>query len=1117
MKKLWKLLLSGFAVSIGLLSGIPVQAANSEILTIPENSTTIEEEAFSGSTSVSTVMISKNVEYVGDRAFGGCTGIKEVYFGKNDDITIEESAFEGCTNLETFYAFPGTSAELFALSHGYACELLEEGNPFYQQIFGLLQENGYQTSILQSGEFDAKRLIVKTKENHLPDISKYHPTDIVRDGKDIFFVQFDTVEETASCYSMLYKSSTVDFVEADCNVELVEGAYASGVTDGDAWETSDPMGMDVYSEFIEANGEGNVTIAVIDSGISSKSVYNHMIRQDGINLVTDGQSFNTDPLIHGSMIAGIIKDCVGNANVDILPIRVVSSNGVGNQTLIGVGIQYAIEHGADIINLSMNFKESSYVKYCIQDALRKGVTVVAAAGNDIKDIKNVFPANLSGVTAVSGIGPNYQPTESNYGENISFCAPGKYIVSSAYPQIIRKGTSFSAPMIASAIALIDLDPYHNISDMIFNCKDLGPEGKDSYYGYGLPQLAGLAYIDVTDIQFVNKIPAQMATGSSMELTWKVIPEKATDQTVKVESSDESVLKIETDAEGKQLLKAVGVGTANVIITANGGHNVSVSARVHVVKPVTEISLIGVKKKLALSRTLQLSAIYTPSDATVKECTWHTTNSDVAVITDTGVLKPVATGTVGVYATAKDGYGAQSSVAVVTIVEIPDAEKVTLSDVDGRDISSGEILLIPGDTMHLKASVYPEDAEQEVAWACSSKPAESVKVSEDGIVNCYAAGTAVVSATTDNGIVTYLNITVAILPTSVTVTGTSPIEVGGTMKVIATVSPLDTTDQSVIWSSSNPQVATVDKEGNVKGIGKGTATITAKCNAKASVQNSYLVTVKQPYTLNYDANGGVVSETSKKVYSGEEIGTLPNVSRDYYNFKGWFTEASGGTVVSEHTQFDCSTSKTIYAQWEEKPVSDWVPKSNMPAGAQVVNTRTVQKDSTNASEPGYTRTGEYWAQTGSGNQPYAYFPSGFDTSHQYYQQWMKGPYGGWDNGTTKRVVSNNWEGYVYWHWMYDTNYANATATRAINNCYGNGEKWFYKYFGAFASTNGNYASDTGYCNSKNIRNYIVTDRSIAWSESQGAKRWFRFDYYRSYYTDYLKHYTYSQEQVQYRLK
>lgn len=1117
MKKRWKLLLPGLAVSFGLLSQIPIQAENSEILTIPENTTTIEKEAFSGSTSVSKVMISKNVAYVGERAFSDCTEMKEVYFGKNKDITIEENAFDGCENLETFYVFPETKAELFALSHGYSCELLEEGTPFYKQIFGLLQKNGYQTSVLQSGEFDAKRLIVKMKEDHLPDISEYHPIDIVRDGKDVFFVQFDTVEETASCYSMLYRNEKVDFVEADSNVELVDGISASGATDQDAWQTTDPMGMDTYSDFIEKNGVGTVTIAVIDSGVSSKAVYNHMIRQDGINLVTDGQNFQTDPLMHGSMIAGIIRDCVGDANVDILPIRVISSNGVGNQTMLGAGIQYAAEHGANIINLSMNFKESAYVTYCIQDALRKGVTIVAAAGNDMKDIKNVFPANVSGVTTVSGIGPDYELTESNYGENISFCAPGKYIVSSVYPQIIRKGTSFSAPMIASAIALVNLDPYHNMSDLISHCRDLGAEGKDSYYGYGLPQLAELAYIDVTGIEFAKKVPSQMAVGSSEELSWNIIPEKATDKTVKVESSDESVLRIETDTAGKQQLKAVGVGTANVILKANGGKNVSVSARVRVVKPVTGLSLVGVKKRLALSRTLQLSAVYTPDDATVKECIWHTTNSEVAVISENGELKPVSTGTVGVYATAKDGYGAQSPVSVITIIDIPDAERVTLKDADGkRDLSSGKIQLIPGDVLHLQAAVLPEDAEQEVAWAISSNPSDSVKISGDGTVTCSKAGTAVISATTENGIVARLNITVAILPTAVKISGTSTIEVGATVKLNATVMPTDTTDPSVSWTSSNNNV-TVDKNGNIKGVSKGTATITVTCNAKKSVQQTYLITVKQPYTLKYNANGGTASSASKKVYSGEAIGDLPSASRDYYNFKGWFTAASGGTLVSKTTKFDCSTTQTVYAQWEAKPVSGWVPKSAMPAGAQVVNTRTVKKQTTNSSEPGYTCTGFYWEETGKGNQPYASFPSGFDTGHEYYKQWMKGPYGEWDRGDTKRVVSNKWEGFVYWHWMYDTSYGNAAEKRAINNCSGYGVKYYYEYFGAFASANGNYASDTNYCNGKGIRNYIVTDRDTSWSASQGAKRWFRFDYYRSYYTDYQKHYTYQQEQVQYRLK
>ena len=93
-------------------------------------------------------------------------------------------------------------------------------------------------------------------------------------------------------------------------------------------------------------------------------------------------------------------------------------------------------------------------------------------------------------------------------------------------------------------------------------------------------------------------------------------------------------------------------------------------------------------------------------------------------------------------------------------------------------------------------------------------------------------------------------------------------------------------------------------------------------------------------------------------------------------------------------------------------------------------------------------------------------------------------------------------------MYDCGGANGTANRAIYNKKGNGPDngFYYKYFGAFTSTKGNYNSDTGYCNSQNIRNYIVPDRT-SYASCQGATRWFRFDYYTSTYVDYYKMFQY----------
>ena len=258
----------------------------------------------------------------------------------------------------------------------------------------------------------------------------------------------------------------------------------------------------------------------------------------------------------------------------------------------------------------------------------------------------------------------------------------------------------------------------------------------------------------------------------------------------------------------------------------------------------------------------------------------------------------------------------------------------------------------------------------------------------------------------------------------------------------------------------------------------------------------------------------MDETERTVVLDEKLGSLPVPAKDYYNFTGWYTSETGGERITEESSFSQITSTTVYAHWEEKSVSDWVTTDQVPADAQIVNrkwryTRTSYTESTATSLSGYTCYDSYWVQSGSGSFNYSReFPGGFDTGNWYYTNWNRDAASAYENTTNKRTVSNSWAGYIYWHWMYDTNYANGVSNRAIYNRYGVGptNNFLYKYFGAFNSSTNYTGGDTGYCNNLNIRNYIVPDRT-SWDSCQGATRWFRFNYYLSSYTDYYKMFKY----------
>ena len=69
------------------------------------------------------------------------------------------------------------------------------------------------------------------------------------------------------------------------------------------------------------------------------------------------------------------------------------------------------------------------------------------------------------------------------------------------------------------------------------------------------------------------------------------------------------------------------------------------------------------------------------------------------------------------------------------------------------------------------------------------------------------------------------------------------------------------------------------------------------------------------TVKFNANGGTVSTTSRKVVNGESVGTLPKATRKGYKFKGWYTKKSGGTKVKASTKV--KKSVTYYAHWTAK--------------------------------------------------------------------------------------------------------------------------------------------------------------------------------------------------------
>lgn len=247
----------------------------------------------------------------------------------------------------------------------------------------------------------------------------------------------------------------------------------------------------------QTKGSANLTVAVIDDGVDQNQpelkgriVYPY-------NAVTGSNAYI--PHNHATHVAGIIAAAMDNTgitgiapNVKIMPINVFNGEDA-DADVVAKAIKYAVDHHADVINLSLGSSDySNLMDYYAQYAKSKGVVLVAAAGNYLSNIP-VYPAALPAVIGVSATDQDDQfAVFSNYGSDIDLSAPGLDIYSTAVNgngYVLMSGTSMAAPIVSGVAALIRsknplLSPEQVEAILKKSAHDLGKKGWDPYYGYG---------------------------------------------------------------------------------------------------------------------------------------------------------------------------------------------------------------------------------------------------------------------------------------------------------------------------------------------------------------------------------------------------------------------------------------------------------------------------------------------------------------------------------------------------------------------------------------------------------------------------------------------------------
>jgi serine protease len=280
----------------------------------------------------------------------------------------------------------------------------------------------------------------------------------------------------------------------------------------------------IHSDQAHATATGaGATVAVIDSG----AYFGHPDLQGrliaGRDFVQDDDT-PQDEEGHGTHVAGIVAANAGNGvgvegvapAAKVLAVRVLDADGGGSASDVDDGINWAVAHGADVINLSLGpdvpLVGGSDPEFdaALDNALDKGVVVVAASGNGGLPACDQPSATGRLLCVVAVDRDSNKAAYSNFGDSLAVSAPGGSAFGSAQDDILSTywphtvsdgltsvtygnyeylaGTSQATPHVAGVAALLvslGVRGQAAVQRILATAHDVGPAGPDSVYGAGI--------------------------------------------------------------------------------------------------------------------------------------------------------------------------------------------------------------------------------------------------------------------------------------------------------------------------------------------------------------------------------------------------------------------------------------------------------------------------------------------------------------------------------------------------------------------------------------------------------------------------------------------------------
>lgn len=332
---------------------------------------------------------------------------------------------------------------------------------------------------------------------------------------------------------------------------------------------------------------------------------------------------------------------------------------------------------------------------------------------------------------------------------------------------------------------------------------------------------------------------ELKVNETAQLAASVLPATA-NQGIKFTSSDETVATVSETG----LVTARKEGTAVITATAADGSEKSASCTIKVGATAVDVPVTGITLDQpeitieVLKDAKQLKATVEPANATNKDVVFSSSNTNVAVVSNTGLVTAINNGTATITVTSKEN----PSIMAKCLVKV--GAPVLVTDVT---VQPAELNLKTDGTYQLSVSVLPSNADERGVTFESSNTAVAT-VSASGLVTAKGPGSATITVAAKDGSGKKATCTVTVTQPvkGVTVSPSSVvIQKDNVQKLTASVVPENATNKKLIYKSSNETVAVVSNDGIITARSEGWATITVCSEENQAIYGTCTVKVGLP--------------------------------------------------------------------------------------------------------------------------------------------------------------------------------------------------------------------------------------------------------------------------------